>query len=299
MGSAARFIMCVAVAAFLVGCGGGKAGGDGYKLKVSVSPSHGGTVSVNPKMDTYNIWTDVEVTAAAADGYMFAGWSGESAEISPSVTIKMSGSKKKKLTANFVISKPPSDVSSNPDSIVMVRVSGGAFGDFSISKYEVTQGLWKSVMGNNPSAFTGDDDLPVDNVSWNDVQEFIGKLNGITGKEYRLPADKEWEYAARGGGMSKRFEYSGSHYIDDVAWYDDNSDGKTHIVGTRQANELGIHDMNGNVGEWTSTVIYGSSHTICGCSWYDTALDCRLSDRDFGSPAFRRYYVGFRLAMSQ
>ena len=121
--------------------------------------------------------------------------------------------------------------------------------DYYIGKYEVTQALWKAVMGNNPSEFKGDN-LPVEQVSWKDCQKFLSKLNRITGKMFRLPTEAEWEYAARGGNKSRGYQYSGSNNLLDVAWYDDNSGRKTHAVGTKQPNELGIYDMSGNVCEW-------------------------------------------------
>ena len=121
--------------------------------------------------------------------------------------------------------------------------------DYYIGKYEVTQALWKAVMGNNPSFFKGDN-LPVESVSWDDCQEFISKLNRLTGRNFRLPTEAEWEYAARGGKKNRGYKYSGSNNDDDVAWNYHNSDQNTHSVGTKQSNELGIYDMSGNVMEW-------------------------------------------------
>jgi len=118
--------------------------------------------------------------------------------------------------------------------------------DFYIGKYEVTQAQWKAVMGSNPSYFKGDN-LPVERVSWGDCQEFIRKLNERTGLTFRLPTEAEWDYAARGGNRSRGYKYSGSDDPDEVAWYWDNSGIKTHPVGQKRANELGLYDMSGNV----------------------------------------------------
>lgn len=123
--------------------------------------------------------------------------------------------------------------------------------DYYIGKTEVTQALWKAVMGNNPSYFKGDN-LPVEIVSWYACQKFISKLNSMTGQNFRLPTEAEWEFAARGGNNTKHYPYSGSNNIDDVAWHSGNSGRKTHTVATKQPNELGIYDMSGNVWEWCS-----------------------------------------------
>ena len=185
--------------------------------------------------------------------------------------------------------------------------------DFYICKYEVTQTLWKEVMGNNPSSWKGDN-LPVENVSWDDCQDFIRKLNTLTGKNFRLPTEAEWEFAARGGNKSRGYKYAGSNNIGDVAWYDGNSGNKTHVVGTKSPNELGIYDMSGNVYEWCQDwygdyssasqtnptgASNGSNRVLRGGSWYSYARICRSSDRDGGTPVSRYYYYGFRLVLSQ
>ena len=185
--------------------------------------------------------------------------------------------------------------------------------DYYIGKYEVTQALWKAVMGKNPSNFKGDN-LPVEQVSWDDCQEFINKLNKITGKKFRLPTEAEWEYAARGGKKSRGYQYSGSNNISDVAWYDSNSGNKTHTVGSKQANELGIYDMSGNVLEWCQDWHddYSSSSQTNptgansgyyrvrrGGSWRSSAWDCRSSCRSLNTPGGRFSCLGLRLVLSE
>ena len=174
---------------------------------------------------------------------------------------------------------------------------------FSIGKYEVTQKLWKAVMGTNPSYFKGDN-LPVENVGWYQVREFIRKLNAKTGKHYRLPTEAEWEFAARGGNRSRGYKYAGSNDIGTVAWYGSNSGDKTHPVGTKAPNELGIYDMSGTVWEWTSDIWCtdynsprtGSSRVNRGGSWFDNAWFCRVSNRSFDTPDYCGSILGFRLA---
>ncbi len=184
---------------------------------------------------------------------------------------------------------------------------------FYIGKYEVTQALWKAVMGSNPSRFEGDN-LPVENVSWNDCQTFLRKLNAMTGKNFRLPTEAEWEFAARGGNRSRGYQYSGSNVLSHVAWYDDNSGSKTHNVGTKAPNELGIYDMSGNVREWCQDWkgSYSSSaqtnpkdpssgsYRVIRCGgWGSSARFCRVAFRGYDSPDGRSFYVGLRLALSQ
>ena len=185
--------------------------------------------------------------------------------------------------------------------------------DYYIGKYEVTQALWQAVMDNNPSYFKGDN-LPVEQVSWDDCQEFISKLNSITGKKFRLPTEAEWEYAARGGNKSRSYQYCGSNNISDVAWYGNNSENKTHAVGSKQANELGIYDMIGNVWErcqdWygkysglsqtdPAGAARGDFRVIRGGGWYNDARDCRSSYRDINTPGNRYDYLGLRLVLSE
>ena len=185
--------------------------------------------------------------------------------------------------------------------------------DYYIGKYEVTQALWQAVMGYNPSNFKGDN-LPVEQVNWYDCQEFISKLNNITGKKFRLPSEAEWEYAARGGKKSRGYQYSGSSNLSDVAWYEDNSGSKTHAVGSKQANELGIYDMTGNVWEWCQDW-YGkysrSSQTNPTCTnngsyrvsrggcWGDAAWFCRSSYRYGRTSVYHYDFLGLRLVLSE
>ena len=184
--------------------------------------------------------------------------------------------------------------------------------DYYIGQTQVTQELWEAVMGSNPSYFKGNNQCPVENVSWNDSQEFIEKLNRLTGKNFRLPTEAEWEYAARGGNKSKGYKYSGSNVADAVAWYDKNSGSKTHPVAQKQANELGLYDMSGNVWEWCQDwyddytshsqsnpkeANIGSNRVLRGGSWYSFARIVRVSFRIHYSPDCRFNDYGLRLAL--
>lgn len=228
----------------------------------------------------------------------------------------------------------------NGESFTMIYVQGGTFtmgatteqgydafedeypahsvtlSNYMIGQTEVTQALWKAVMGNNPSVFKSDSRLPVDNICWDDCQTFITKLNSITGEHFRLPTEAEWEFAARGGKNSLGYKYSGGNTIDFVAWYSVNSSRATHQVASKTPNELGIYDMCGNVWEWCNDWYeqdyYSSSpsnnpqgpsssltayRVLRGGSWLLKAPYCRVSYRTFGSYDFRDIDYGLRLAL--
>lgn len=181
-----------------------------------------------------------------------------------------------------------------------------------ICKYEVTQELWQAVMGDNPSKFKGAR-LPVENMRWEVCQEFINRLNSLTGETYRLPTEAEWEFAARGGNKSKGFKYAGSNSLGEVAWYDDNSGNKTHNVGTKKPNELGLYDMSGNACEWCndwySETYYnyskdtvnpkgpsgGKLHVYRGGDYFLSSKFHRVTNRYF-SKVYEAYGLGLRLA---
>ena len=193
--------------------------------------------------------------------------------------------------------------------------------DFYIGQYEVTQAEWRKVMGSDPPELynNGCDQCPVEKVSWNDVQEFLKKLNAQTGLNYRLPTEAEWEYAARGGNQSKGYKYAGSNNVGDVAWYTENDNiantfgtqKTTHPVGQKKDNELGLFDMSGNVYEWCSDwegdysssaqvnptgPSSGSNRVFRGGSWSSGPQYTRVAVRGDDAPAVRYFYVGFRLA---
>jgi len=188
--------------------------------------------------------------------------------------------------------------------------------NFYIGKYEVTQGQWEEVMGSNPSVFKKGHNYPVEHVSWNDVQEFIRKLNRKTGKNYRLPTEAEWEYAARSRGKKEKWAgTSTKSELREYAWYSKNSKGKTHPVGQKRPNSLGLYDMSGNVWERVQDIyskkayrkhqrnnpIYkenGSDRVIRGGSWYNNPDYLRAANRFFDLPDYRDGYVGFRLSRS-
>ena len=177
--------------------------------------------------------------------------------------------------------------------------------DFMIGETEVTQELWQAVMGSNPSRFTGDLQRPVEMVSWNDCQEFIRKLNQLTGQNFRLPSEAEWEYAARGGNRSRGYKYAGGNDVGAVAWYGYNSGNTTHRVKTKRPNELGIYDMAGNVREWCQDKWCGDYNSprvsgdrvLRGGRWDFIARCVRVSYRDGSGPGNGSHNFGLRLAL--
>lgn len=183
---------------------------------------------------------------------------------------------------------------------------------FSIGKYELTQKQWVSVMGFNPSGSSLGDQYPVQTVYWDVIQRFIKRLNESTGKKYRLPTEAEWEYAARGGAKSKGFRYSGSNELNSVAWNPRNSNGISHMVGTKEPNELGIYDMSGNVWEvcsdWQAGYSSqpalnptGSEKGTCrinrGGAFWGGAIYCRVAYRSCFNPTETWSTIGFRLVL--
>lgn len=195
--------------------------------------------------------------------------------------------------------------------------------DYYIGETEVTQELWQAVMDTTiqeqakkgtyaTSLYGVGNSYPMYYISWDDCQTFITKLNQLTGKNFRLPTEAEWEYAARGGQKSRGYKYAGSNTLSDVAWYRDNSSSKTHPVKQKQANELGLYDMTGNVWEWCQDW-YGSYSSNAqtnptgpssgsvrvrrGGGWNRTASDYRVANRSGGSPGNRNSGIGFRVVL--
>ena len=252
---------------------------------------------------------------------------------------------------NYILNPPQQDsiqtFTVNGVSFEMIAVEGGTFtmgataeqgsdvdrdespthqvtlSSYMIGKTEVTQELWEAVMGKSLSQIASElgnstygegANYPMYYVSWKDCQAFITKLNALTGKNFRLPTEAEWEFAARGGINSQGFKYSGSNTVDDVAWYFDTSSSTTHPVATKAPNELGIYDMSGSVYEWCndwySRSYYtsesqtnptgpnsGSARMCRGGSWLTNARYCRVSFRFSYDPTHRSGHLGLRLAL--
>ena len=284
---------------------------DGYATdRKSVSISEGQTASITGTLASYAVASSSSNTSGYSSGSssMASGSNTISIPVKNGISIEMV-----KVEAGTFMMGATSEMKDPYDDqkpVHQVTLTN----DYYMGKYEVPQALWEAVMGSNPSYFKGDN-LPVEKVSWNDCQEFISKLNSLTGRKFRLPTEAEWEYAARGGKKSRGYQYSGNSNITDVAWYDGNSGSKTHPVGTKQANELGIYDMSGNVYEWCSDwygsyssssqtnptgADSGSSRVLYrGGSWLGSARYCRLSYRGRITPVNRLINLGLRLALSE
>ena len=287
--------------------------------------------------ESYDVYRSSSSTGnfeKVAEGIMSTSWTDEQPQYSNFYKVCAVGhgltSKMSVVSARVVIPSLDGNFDANGVSFKMIKVTGGTFqmgtkgsevdeqpvhnvtlSDYYIGKTEVTQELWQAVMGSNPSNFKGDN-LPVESVSWNDCQTFITKLNELTGQNFRLPTEAEWEFAAKGGTQSKGYTYSGSNTLGDVAWYTSNSSDKTHEVATKAPNELGIYDMSGNVWEWCQDWYdsYSSSSQTNptgpssgyyrvnrGGSWSYNATNCRTANRSHNSPTYSNNRAGFRLAL--
>ena len=203
----------------------------------------------------------------------------------------------------FRMGSTSSEAFEDEQPVTQVRISRG----FWLGKYEVTQAEWEAVMGSNPSSFNGCGHCPVEEVSWNDVQDFISRLNAQEGREvYRLPTEAEWEYAARAGTKGDRYGD-----LDAIAWYGDTSGRRTHPVGGKAPNAWGLHDVLGNVvewvGDWYGDYVGGSvtdpqgpgsgpGRVIRGGCWVGAAKHSRTSNRNVSPPDVRYDFLGFRLA---
>ena len=319
------------------------------EIKKTITIKEGETLSVNEKLQTgkeISISTDQYGDKIYVDGN-YVGISPITSTLSYGTHIIKAERNGKTVskTINVVQSGGDSSVkltffgnqtfTVNGVSFTMIAVEGGTFqmgatseqgsvaesdekpvhsvtlSDYYIGETEVTQELWTAVMGNNPSYYKGNN-KPVEQVSWNDCQKFITKLNQLTGKNFRLPTEAEWEYAARGGKKSLGYKYSGSDIAGVVARYEGNSGSKTHDVKTKQANELGIYDMSGNVWEWcqdwygdyssssqTNPIgpSSGSDRVLRGGGWDSDARGCRVSYRNPYNPDYRYFSIGFRLVL--
>lgn len=279
----------------------------------------------NSASGTYFLQTGKHTIKVSADGY--EDYASSITVNSAHRSFNISMVKLRNINKTFTV---------NGVSFEMVYVEGGTFmmgcddeyrskpqhqvtlSSYYIGKTEVTQELWETVMGNNPSSSMDlGPNKPVIQISWDDCQEFIGKLNNLTGMSFCLPTEAEWEYAARGGNQSRDYKYSGSNNLDDVGWYENNSEESgykcVHIVGTKQSNELGIFDMSGNVDEWCEDwygaysadsqtnpkgAYSGKERVVRGGNHYQSSDDCKNTYRYYVDPNKTYCFGGLRLALS-
>lgn len=257
-----------------------------------LSPGRGGT-SLAVSAEGTLAWLDPSVAASAV------------LDVEAQMTWVAGGTFTRGCTAEQV---GDCDTDESPTQLVTI-------GDYYIGQYEVTQALWEAVMGSNPSAFSGCPDCPVEQVSWQEIQQFLGKLNALTGLNYRLPTEAEWEYAARGGQSAAGLPYAGSDDAVQVAWYAANAGDSTHVVGQKAPNVLGLYDMSGNVYEWCldwlaedysgvtimdnpNGVETGFTRVRRGGSWKTEARYLRTANRDGLLPTSANSDTGLRLARS-
>jgi formylglycine-generating enzyme required for sulfatase activity len=186
----------------------------------------------------------------------------------------------------------------------MVRITGYSAGinfyEYELGKTEVTQAQWNAVMGDSPSYFSNcGNTCPVENVSWNDIQQYLKKLNAKTGKQYRLPTDSEWSYACKGGSET---QYCGGNDLDALGWYGNegksggNSNQTTHPVGYKQANGYGLYDMTGNVAEWTQDSADDGRRVVRGGAWFNNPYKVQPGYNIAGEESVQNWGIGFRLA---
>ncbi|MBQ9469633.1 MAG: formylglycine-generating enzyme family protein [Bacteroidales bacterium] len=305
-----------------------------HTVSVTIRPEQAGKVhGIRGQFDDNTAVLEVE----ANDGYAFYRWSEQSRTLSTNHELRLDLPHDRAIVVEFV-----EVIDVNGISINMVSIDGGEFDmgaqadsplgtnydplatkyevpvhrvrldSYKIGQTEVTQQLWQAVMGSNPSHVKGDR-LPVEGVSWNDiVNDFLPKLNALTGRRFRLPTEAEWEYAARGASQTRGMVHPGSSNLRDVAWFEANSEKRLQLVGQLMSNELGLYDMCGNVWEWCADYYArysadaqtnpagprsGSERVLRGGSWYNAATRCRVSERDSYRPNYRFNDVGFRLAL--
>ncbi|MFH1422540.1 MAG: SUMF1/EgtB/PvdO family nonheme iron enzyme, partial [Planctomycetota bacterium] len=308
-----------------------------YILTIIIAPPGSGSVTASPESPDgyYNEGAVVTLTAAANTDYTFSSWGGDASGTSTTTTVTMDSDKtvaanftaagdiitnsigmqfKLIPAGSFVMGSPDSDMSGangdeKPQHTVNITRS------FYIGIYEVTQAQWREVMGNNPSYFSGDN-LPVECVSWDDVQGFITALNNREGVTYyRLPTEAEWEYACRAGSTTRYCFGDDTGLLGDYAWYWSNSGNTTHPVGTKLPNAWGLYDMHGNVWEWCNDwygeTYYTSSpandpqgpasgqyRVLRGGCWSNFVNSCRSAVRYRYWSSYRYFLIGFRLARS-